>query len=350
MTQKKLKYNPFNDSGITNYEQFSLYPFLIFGTLGTIQNRIQQQIKQIKDGYEFGDRLIIIGERGIGKTSTLFFIKEMLEKEGIQVELFSRLIEDGSHLETLTAKIIGNPLSKKRIEERRTIAEMTEKPIYFLIDFPDTVEAKSFKSFLNFLWSLMIHKNYNKINLIFTMNKSHYDKSFSYSEILGKFVTLRLEKLNYKETKELIFSRLKIVNGTTDIFNEEVLETIFNYSKGIPRNAISACCLLIDNMDGNKITKELVEKILKEKYVDQIINDRVEDLELKRVYKQMTQILEKDFTGIAKSQEDYVKKVMEACKIGRNSALERIKELIKFGIFNQYKGGYNRVNKILSFN
>lgn len=347
----KLKYNPFKDSGITNYEQFSLYPFLVFGTLGTIKNSIQQQIKQIKDGYEFADRLIILGERGIGKTSTLFFIKEMLEKAGIQVKIFSRLIEDASHLMTLTTEIMGDPHSRTRIEMKHTLGEMTKKPIYFLIDFPDTVEAKTFKSFLNFLWSLMIHKNYNKINLVFTMNKSHYDKSFSYSETLGKFVTLRLEKLDYKETKELILSRLKIVEGDVNgYFSEEVLETVFNYSKGIPRNVISACGLLVDNPKGNKITKKIAEGILKEKYIDQVITDRVEDLELKRIYKQMTKILEEDFAGTSNSQEKYVKRVTEVCKIGRNSALERINELLKFGIFNQYKGGYNRVNKILSFN
>ena len=73
-------------------------------------------------------------------------------------------------------------------------------------------------------------------------------------------------------------------------------------------------------------------------------------MDLKRIYKQMTKILEENFSGTANSQEDYVKEVMDICKIGRNSALARINDLIKFGIFSQYKGGRNRVNKIISFN
>ena len=117
----------------------------------------------------------------------------------------------------------------------------------------------------------------------------------------------------------------------------------------IPRNIISACSLLLDNSNGHKITKEFTEQILKEKYIEQIINDRVDDLELKRIYKQMTNILEKDFNGTANSQEDYVKRIMELCNSGRNSILQRIKELTKFGIFVQYRGGYNRLNKIISF-
>jgi len=45
----QLKFNPFNDSGITNYEQYKLYSFLIFGTLETMKNRIFQQIVQVKE-------------------------------------------------------------------------------------------------------------------------------------------------------------------------------------------------------------------------------------------------------------------------------------------------------------
>lgn len=351
MTNKKLKFNPFHDSGITTFEQFNLYPFIVFGSLDVIQNRVQQQINQLKGGYEFGDRLIILGERGIGKTSALFFIKKMLDKEGIRTELFSRLIEDQGHLEHLMTKIVGNPLSSNRIERTETLAQMTSKPIYFLIDFPDAVDAKSFRKFMEFLWTLMIHPNYNRINLILSMNRSHYDKSFDNYETFGKFATIRLERLTTQESTDLISSRLSKVDETIEgIFEDYVLEVIFNYAKGIPRNIISACSLLIENSNGKKITKEFAEKILKERYLDQVINDRVEDLDLRRIFRQMTKILEQDFNGVAKSQEEYVKKVMDACNIGRNSALARIADLVKFGIFNQYKGGYNRVNKIISFN
>ena len=184
------------------------------------------------------------------------------------------------------------------------------------------------------------------------MNKSHYEKSFSYSEIFGKFLSLRLEKLGMLECEKLISSRLKKVNKKLkDVFSYDVQETIFNYSKGIPRNVISACSLLVDNSNGVKeIGFTYAQEILKEKYIEQVINDRVTDLELKRIYKQMVNILEKDFKGTAKSQEDYVKRVTELVNLGRNSILARISDLSRFGIFKLYRGGYNRVNKIISFN
>lgn len=331
-----MMFNPFSDSGITNFEQYKLYPFLVFGALETAKNRIGQQIKQIKNKHFFGERLIILGERGIGKTSTLCFIKDLLDQAEIKNFLFSRLLQDPDHFEKISGEYL---------------AIASEDPIYILIDFPDTVENKQYRRFLEYLWSILTSENYNKINLIFALNKSHFEKSFTFSEIFGKFLTIRLEKLSLEETEELIESRLKLVNKKLDdIFNSDVLELIFNFSKGIPRNIISACSLLVDCSNGNVIDRNLTEKILKEKYFEQVINDRVPDLELKRVYKQMTSILENDFKGIAKSQEDYIKRTRELTGLGRNSILKRINDLTKFGIFVQHKGGYNRINKIISFN
>ena len=346
---KKLLYNPFGDSGIVNYEQFNQYLFLVFGVTQMIKNRVEEQIKQIKNGMYFGERLIIIGERGIGKSSTLFSIKKMLDKSGINVKIFSRLFKDMNHLNILLTQTAPSKLVENLSSRIQPFTLLTEKPIYFLVDFPDTVETKDYKKFLEFLWILMTHKNYNKINLIFSMNRSHFEKSFSYSEILGKFMTLRLERMNLKDTNELINSRLNLVNKKIEeIFESGVIELIYNHSKGIPRNVISACSLLISNSNGIKIDKTLAEVVLKEKYMDQVINDRVEDLELRRIYKQMVVVLRNNFNGISNSQENFVKKIVEFTGIGRNSALSRINELTKFGIFKQQRGGHNRVNKIIS--
>lgn len=345
----ELDYNPFGDSGIVNYEQFNQYLFLVFGGTRIIKNRVEEQIKQIKKGKHFGERLIIIGERGIGKTSTLFSIKKMLDEGNINVKIFSRLFKDMNHLEILLAQTTQSTMTENSSRRTPSFTQLTEAPIYFLVDFPDTVETKDYKKFLEFLWSLMTHKNYNKINLIFSMNRSHFEKSFSYSEILGKFMTLRLERISLEDTNELIVSRLNLIGGKVEeIFGPDVIEVIYNYSKGIPRNVISACSLLVSNSNGMKIDKTLAEIVLKEKYMDQVINDRVEDLELRRIYKQMVLVLQNDFNSIAKSQEEFVKKVNEITGIGRNSILSRINELTKFGIFKQQRGGYNRVNKIIS--
>lgn len=349
-----FKINPFNDAGITSYEQFKLYPFLLFGSCSEIYNSLNQQIKQIENNYFFGDRIIILGERGIGKSSTLFFIKEMLEDNKINYVMFSRLFDNEKFILDCFNMDLLKKLGEKRFEVFRAkeFRDLTEKPLYLLVDFPDTLETKNFKKFLEYLWDLMTHPNYNKINMIFAMNISHHEKSYSYSEIFGKFQRIRLERLNIEETEKLISSRLKKINKETpEVFDKESIETIFSYSKGIPRNIISACKLLVDNSNGLKIIdSKFSQMILNERYFEQVINDRVTDLELKLIYKKMVDILEHEFNGNATSQEDFIKKVIETTNIGRNSLRQRIDDLEKFGIFKRYRGGYNRLNRIISFN
>ena len=346
-----LTHNPFNDSGIVSYEQFKQYPFLVFGVNEMLKNKLEGQAKQIKNQYFFGERLILLGERGIGKTSSLFFIHDLLKQHSIKSFIFSRLFEDSNfimeHINMLIKQEQGD--ARFKLMRESSFYKFTQEPVYFLVDFPDTVETKNFKKFLEYLWVLLTHKNYKKINLIFAMNKSHYDKSSSYSEILGKFSTIGLERLNYNDTRKLIESRLKVLKRKVEeIFEHDVIKRIFDHSKGIPRNTISACCLLVDNSNGEMIKLKGAEIILKDRYFDKVIEDRVEDLELRDIYKLMIKILEDKFQGNVSSQEDYVKEVMKASKIGRNSVLARIADLIRFGIFNQYRGGYNRVNKIIS--
>lgn len=343
---QQLNYNPFYDAGITNYEQYKKYPFLIFGVLEQLKNRIAQQGEQITNNIPVGERLILLGERGIGKTSTLFFIRDMLLESMINTHTLSILPTDKEHYELLVQEVISSRLTTKVIPIE--LIKETKKATYILIDFPDTIDSKNYKKFLEFLWSLLTHKNYQNVNLVFTMNQSHYEKSFNYSEIFGKFITIHLERFNREETEQLIESRLKLSGKRTEeVFSQEIINTVFSYSKGIPRNIISASNLLISSVIG-QITKEQAEEILKEKYIDQVINDRVTDLELRPIFKNIVGILKNDFNGTTNSQEDYVKRITEVTGIGRNSAIDRINDLVKFGILTRYRGGYNRLNKIIS--
>jgi len=355
----KLKFNPFSEFGITDYSQYKNYEFLVFDSLKIINSRVDSATNQMKNGYFFQERLALLGDRGIGKTSTLFYIKDKFEKVGFRCELLSKLPQDEDHLMSMikmnkALEIKQKGLSNIRLEflNKETFNDITSKPIYLLFDFPDGITPKDFRGFLVYIWNLMTHPNMKKINLIFAMNKSHYDKSFSYGETLGKFTTLRIERLDFDSSVDLIQSRLDLVNKKVrNIFKGDCLVRIYSYSKGVPRNIISACKLLIDYSNGKEtIDEDFAEELFKERYVDQVINDRVEDLELRRIYKQMIKILKDDFKGISNSQEEFLKKCCEVTDIGRNSAISRLNELVRFGVLARSKGGYNRLNKIISFN
>lgn len=331
-----MKLNPFTDEGISNYDQFKLYPFIIRGAMSVISNKIDMDIHQIKNKIFFGERILLIGSRGIGKTSALFFIKKKLDKGGINNYVLSHLVEDHEHLKSFISK---------------SLDEVSENGVYFLIDFPDTFDPAQYKKFLSFLWLIITHKKYNKINLIFALNHSHFEKSFNYSEILGKFMTLRLEQFNLENTKELIESRLNIVNmKISDLMGDEVINLIYNHTNGIPRNIISACNVIFSKYEGKPIDIKIASEEMNEKYFDQILNDRVEDKSEREIYRNMILLMKDKFKGICNSKVEYINLLNTEFHIGKNTLGKKLKDLIKFGIIVEKKGGERRINRILSLN
>ena len=329
------KINPFGDSGIINIEQFKKYPFLFFGVQKWMDTHIKQKTYQITQKLSSGDRFILIGDKGGGKTSTLFFIKEQLEKQNFKVFYLTRLINDFEHFELMTLEKIN---------------EVFNEPMYILIDFPDTIEPSTYKKFLLFLWELITNRNQENINLIFSMNHTHFNKSFSYSEIFGKFIKFQFDRWDEEETRKLMESRLNLVNKKLeDIMTEEAFLETYNNTKGIPRNIISAGFILYQEYNGKPIGKTKSNKIYKEKLNLQIINDRVKDQCQRREFTQIIEIIQNDFDGIVSHREKLNEMINDKLGIGRTTIIKRLESLERFGIIVIRRGGYNRVNKIISF-
>lgn len=326
------KFNPFFEYGITNYEQYKNFPFLESISISQLKNKINSQIRS---NFKFPERLLILGEPGAGKTTSLFYIHDLLEEsKKCNVIIFSKFFTDAESFEAASGESL-RKLTNSNI------------PVYILVDFPDTVTSSNMKKFLDFLWSVITSKCDN-ISLIFALNISHYNKSFSFSEILGKFNKFRIERMNCEETKELITKRLKMIEAE-GFFDEKVCELIFKYSKGIPRNIICTSMNLFDQfLDEDKITEEKALGILKDSYSHQIINDRVEDNTERELYKRIIEIVQNDFGGKSNSQKELVTAIKDKLGIGRNRAVGFISKLNKFGVIAISKGGENNTKKIIS--
>ena len=326
-----LKFNPFGVYAINQYSQYKDCPFLESHSTTMIKNTI---LGQIRDNFTNPERLLLLGEKGLGKTTTLFFVKDILEQHGYKNVFFlSKLILDNQCLHDLTGKYLSNFSNEK---------------VFLLIDFQDTLNTPNLKKFLEFIWDMMTSPYYKNINLIFSLNISHYNYALTISEVLGKFDNKRIERMTFEETKDLILSRLALA-GDNNFFDEETIECIYEYSKGIPRNVICASRTLTDNFfSENKITIHHARGILREVYTDKIINDRVEDTSMRPIYKGILQILSKDFGGKADSQEILVKKVKEQLNIGRNKLFNLIEDLEKFGVINVRLGGERNNKKIIT--
>lgn len=317
--------------GITDYNQYKKFPFLETESIQRLKNKV---LTQIRDGFRFPERLIILGVPGIGKTSSLFFCEDMLkESPHCNVLFFSKFITSIEDFE---------------LEVGVKFLTLTKKPTYILIDFPDNFGSKKYKDFLEFVWILLTHKNYANINLIFSMNISHFDKSFSFSEVLGKFDKFRLEKMEYSESEKMISSRLSIA-GLNGLFSEPVKKIVYKYSKGIPRNIICFSKNLTENFFDRDVIEEAdAYKLMKENYIDQIIDDRVEDSSKRIIYKKVVEIIHEDFGGEAAAQSKLVDTITQKILIGRNKAMLILSDLHKYGVVSFSRGGERNHLKIVS--
>jgi len=89
-------------------------------------------------------------------------------------------------------------------------------------------------------------------------------------------VNCHLNGLSLKEVNSYIAYRLKVAGANSkDIFNQDSIDSIYNYSKGIPRliNVICDAALVYGYADGQKvITKDVVESVISERENGGIFN------------------------------------------------------------------------------
>lgn len=326
-----LSFNPFTEYGVTDYIQFKEFPFLESESIKQLKSTTQGRIR---DNFRFPERMVLLGEPGIGKTTSLFYIHDLLvDSKKCNVFIFSKFFIDSEEFE---------------METKMPLFEVTKKPTYILVDFPDTINAMNFKKFLDYLWKLMTHENYKNINLIFALNISHFNRSFTLSEILGKFYKFRLDRMTEEESKELIKARLKMANSD-NYFEDDVYDVIYKFSKGIPRNIICASRALVDRyINEDSVNFSQAKKILKEEYIDKIINDRESNPKKKILYKSIIRIIIEDFNGSSPNQTELTKILSDKLKIGKNKGMNLLSDLSKFGLVEFSTGGINNNQKIIS--
>jgi len=276
-----LSFNPFKHKIVYDYTDYISYPFILTESQITLKFLLETSFPTPVRNY-----YVILGERGSGKTSTLLFLQDLVKKQNNP----SFLTKYDASIKGM-GSILG--LRRKLLPERATLYSETNENVkktiedylrnkyyYWFIDVPDKTSRKDLDLLTTGLEILLGFRN---INVIIAMNKSHYNKSFSYSEVMGKFTPVTLKPFNLEETKNLILKRLEMA-GNTDIFEDDVITKVWEISRGNPRNILSACDILLSKLlqvGKRKIDMDLASKVLVEDYVVKILNERIENPNLR---------------------------------------------------------------------
>jgi len=119
-------YNPFKTTATINRADFLRQPLYETEVVKEVQQHIQSEINAIHSHFPPYTRIVCMGYKGVGKTTILYYIKDMLDKAGIPNEILKTL-----------------PESLDELKVQIKVAEMKEflKDNYFyvMIDHPDEI-------------------------------------------------------------------------------------------------------------------------------------------------------------------------------------------------------------------
>jgi hypothetical protein len=310
--------NPFLRISCTDF--LDLEPFIELETSSYLRQSVTQTFTS-----QWSLHVILKGENGTGKTAHLLYMGKLIREQHSPklIDDYVRGIEDVfkspfflfKHiLERLNEMIVGEiPLSM--FEFQKKLKEVLgDRKYFFLVDVPDSLNKKHIDDFVNTLEFLIGVQN---VSIIIAMNISHYEKSFSYSEILGKFNPVFLKRFTYEDTYELVEQRLNTVSTTPngiEPFTEDAVKTIQRVSDGVPRLILTKCDKLFSTAVEehiSRIDQDFAEVVLEKTHVMDTLNQSVPDSTMRKTLIDVFNILKNDMGGVAKSQKEFIEKVKE---------------------------------------
>ena len=220
---------------------------------------------------------------------------------------------------------------------------LKDKKLYIFIDFQDVISTNSFKTLAETLERLP-HLS-KSISIIVSMNKAHALKMENVSYILGKYTPFELPHFTLEATKKLISARLKCyrsdgyVGDELSPFNNNVISIVYNHTGGIPRNILSACDLIINNLqEGEEIDEEEIPIILRKDLSKKVIYDMTDDEGERDLLMQLYSIIKTKFNGEISKEKELHKELMDKLGWSNKTSRKRIRKLNKIGLISITKG------------
>ena len=303
-----------------------------------------QPHKQIQSYLNYSYRqeissILIIGERGSGKTTTLIWLKRQIEaqkeldpKHNYRFVLYNNLRQLNLH-DTI------KDLGYSSAQDLYAASHKEENKLYVLIDVADKMSARDYMHFVEYLEDLM--HTAPPLVMIVSMNsetKKLIDSKFSL--ILGKFLNVGLKPFSLDETREFLASRLEAVN-IQDRFSEEAVETTQEISRGIPRSIISVALRLSEPQhDINTMTRKQALEILEvQDFIEELIEVNIENPTLRESAIYLYRII------LANQSYENQTDLMKDVKLNKKTIIRCLDILSDLGIIQIERAGRTHVAK-----
>ena len=197
-----------------------------------------------RDGF-----LVITGEPGLGKTTLVKKLLDDLDKDIIVAKIFQTHLDEVELLQAILVEFGINPFQEKKVEllnmlNHFLIDSYTQgKHILLIIDDAQNLNKRTLEE-LTMLSGVETQKE--KILHIILVGQPELNIIIEDPDMeqLSQRIGLRyhLRALTEAETKEYVIHRLKIAGSTGKrLFIDEIFQTIYEYSGGVPRLINTVC-------------------------------------------------------------------------------------------------------------
>ncbi|MDI6839447.1 MAG: AAA family ATPase [bacterium] len=220
---------------------------------------------------------ILFGGFGCGKTVVLNALTDEFKNTGRKFAYISNPLMDNIELlREIVYRLTGDSAPYKKSDVLHTLEKLlidsilNGKNTVIIIDEAHTIDDDAVfeecRLFLN-----MYYENRQLLTLLLS-GQPEIIKTIDRLKSLAQRITLRcsISKFNYTDTQNYIRYRLGIVGLKREIFTNDAINEIYNYSDGIPRRINTVCDLSLLSGFFNKV------KMIDKDIVSDVVKDRAE--------------------------------------------------------------------------
>lgn len=204
-----------------------------------LSNKHQEALAHIKYGLqEKKGFLLITGEIGTGKTTLCRTILKEMDKYYRIAVVLNPMLSPLSLLKTIISDFGITSRAKTRHDMLQILNAflLEEKNSLLVIDEAQNLSMSALEQ-IRLLGNLETEKE--KLLQIVLVGQPELNKKLSNERLrqLNQRIAVRyhLHSLNRNETEQYIAHRLKIAGGDHIIFDETAINSVYNYSSGVPR-------------------------------------------------------------------------------------------------------------------